>query len=66
MTNPASEQLIQNYLNASEKPFNNRLQVVCYLWLGENLPRAQEKQQALAKDLARFIEGHVFVDVDRQ
>ncbi len=65
MTN-ISEQLIEDYLSATQKPFATRLEVVCYIWLCENYPSAQEKSHAKAKELARFLGNWIYLDADRQ
>lgn len=68
----AAETRISELLNASQRPFKSRLEVVCYLWLTEEsigriVPGgAQERYQAQAKELAAFLEDHIYLDADRR
>lgn len=59
------DDIIEELLGASQKPFDNRLEVVCYLWLDSNKPGSQEIQHMLAKNLAAYLVDNMRIDVDQ-
>lgn len=58
------EQIIEDLLDATQKPFDNRLEVVCYLFFADSMHMSQEKAQAAAKEMAAWLMTYMRVDVD--
>ena len=69
MQKAATERYIDDLLSASEKPFDDRLQAVLYIYIVNMaiIPGGgQNESMGEARRLADWIRKYVYVDVDRK
>lgn len=59
-----TETVINDLLDATQRPFSNRLEAVCYMWFVED-GEAQEVAQRNAIHLAAYLCELIYLDVDR-
>lgn len=58
---------IDDLMDATQKPFANRLEAACYIYISNNLAsvKGQEGAQREARRMARFLQSLIYMDVDR-